>query len=141
MKKYCSFIILLFIANNLLAQNVSIKKDTIFKGKAAYALFKKSKTGPVHYFINSVDGKELMEAHYSHLDDKGKPLFVVTFLNDHQQAMVIKQPGFPASFIKEIVRYDLINNGSSIDPQRELRFINAHHVPMGYADVDQLIEY
>jgi hypothetical protein len=134
-------IVLLFIANNILAQNVSLKKDTIFKGKTVYGMFKKSKAKPVRYFINFIDGNALMDIHCSHLDVKGKPLYVVTFLNDHKQAMITKQPGFPTSFIKEVVKYNLVNNGSSVDPGPETQFINAHPMPIGYADVDQLIEY
>jgi len=133
--------LLVFITNHVIAQNISLSGDKILKGKTTYAIFKKSKTKPVRYFINSVDGKPLVEVHYSHLDLKNKPLYVVTFLQDHHQAMIARQAGFPGSFIKDVVKYNLITNGSLVNTNSEAQFINAHGMPMGYADVDQLIEY
>ncbi len=141
MKNSLLFIALLFIAQNTFAQNVHLKKDTIINGKNAYAIFKKGNSKPLRYFICSLEGKELAEAHYSRINDKGRQLYVLTFLNDHKQAMINKQADFPLSFIKEIVKCNLIDNGLAINNQSELQFIATHSLPEGYTDIDQLIEY
>jgi len=141
MKNRLLFIALVFTSYSTLAQNVSLKKDTILSGKKAYAIFKKNNSTPSRYFIYSLAGKELMEIHYGHINEKEKPLYIITFSNDHKQAMIGKQPGFPKSLILEIVKYNLIDNGLAINDRSELQFIKAHSLPDGYTDLDQLIEY
>ena len=81
-----------------------------------------------------------MEIHYSHLNAKDKLLYVVTFLNDHNQAMISKEPDFPLSFVKQVIKEHLINSGS-VNSQSELQFINTHSLPMGYTDVAEIINY
>lgn len=130
----------IFIVHTSLAQNVTLKHDTIFANKNPYAIFKKGKTQPLRYAIYSFDDKALMKLHSGRIDIKGLPGYVVTFLNDRKQGMVIKDGNFPLPFIREIVKYNVINTGSSVNAQSESEFIKAHPLPDGYTDVEQFMD-
>ena len=137
--KHCILITLsVLLACKAIAQNASLKHDTIYANKAPYALLKK---GPTRIFICDLNGHELMEVHNGRIELKGHPGYVVNFLNDMKQAMVIKDAHYPLSFINEVIRYHLIENSSTINIPAEQRFIHEHPMPDGYTDVEQLIEY
>ncbi len=133
-------LLLLFSVDILSAQSVFLKKDTIVAGKTNYALFKKGNTQPLEYFVYNLKGVELLEMHCGRIEINGKPGYVVNFLNDMKQAMITKDAGFPSTFIKEIVSRQLIV-GNMIDKESELKFIAANPLPVGYTDVEQLIEF
>ena len=140
MKRILLLIFLVSIATGSFAQDVTIRNDTIFTGKTAYAILRKSTSKPVRCRIYAIDGKELMEAHYSHLNTGSKPLYVVTFLNDYKQAMVTGHADFPKSFATDIVKNHLIHN-NTVDLASEQQFINIHALPLGYTDVNEIIDY
>lgn len=140
MKNAILIISAFLIAHIAFAQNVTLKHDTIFTNKTPYALFKKGKAKPLRYFVCDLNGNELMEVHNGRIEIKGQPGYVVNFLNDMKQGMIIKDAHFPMSFINEVVSYHLIARGTIINVS-ELQFIVAHPLPDGYTDVEQLIEY
>lgn len=141
MKKMQLPILILFFISPSFAQRVSLKKDTILIGKTPVALLVTGVRKPIGYLINSLSGQELIETHNARIEIKGQPAYVVTFLNDHKQAIVTKQKPFPLALIKELVKYNMIISGNIIDPRSETLFINTHPVPEGYTDIEQLIEY
>jgi len=141
MKKIQLFILTLSFINLSFAQQITLKKDTILIGNKPFALLQESKGQFKRYYINSLYGEQLIEMHNSRIEIKGKPAYVVTFLNDHRQAMVVKQNPFPLSLIRELLKYNIMIGGDVIDTRSETLFINTHQLPEGYTDIDQLIEY
>jgi hypothetical protein len=139
MKKEYIFLLLLLIASSSYAQRITIKNDTVIASSAPYAIFKKG-DGPMRYHINGLNQQPLLELHNSHLEIQGKPTYVITFLNDHRQALFTEQKPFPGFFLTEIIKCKLINNGS-IEPTAEKIFISTHPLPDGYTDVEQTINY
>ena len=133
-------IIAILICNLVSAQKVSVKKDTVYAENKPYALFKKSTTLNKRYFVYDLKGVELMELHSGRIELKGRQGYVVNFLNDMKQAMIVKDAQFPGSFLKELVSRKLIAGGA-ISKEAEIKFIAAHPLPDGYTDVEQLIEY
>jgi len=140
MKYYLIVIALLAIVQPTIAQNIALRKDTIFCNHAPYAIFKKSKT-QVRYFICDLKGAELMEIHSGRILIGDQPGYVVNFLSDMKQAMIVKDTHFPSSFLKQVVAANLVSNGATINPEAELKFITSHPLPTGYTDVEQLIEF
>ena len=130
----------IFTMLDVTAQNISLRKDTVFKGGTALAILKKKNPNTRSYAILSLTGKELIEIHYSHLNSNGKLLYIVTFMNDHGQAMIAKQPGFPLSFVKEVIKDNLISK-EFVNNEPELQFIKTHSLPMGYTDVAEIRDY
>ena len=140
MKNVALLIGIIFIVQISFAQNVTLKHDTIFADKTPYAIFKKAKTQPARYAVFALGGTELMELHSGRINVKGKPGYVVTFLSDHKQGMVIKDGNFPLSFLNVLVKYNLISKGMSVNAQTESEFIKAHPLPDGYTDVEQFVD-
>ena len=140
MQKHILFIAAIFTAATAGAQNISVKKDTVYAGHEHVALFKKTPRPPFGYFITSLTGNDLITFHYSHVQEKGKPGYVITFVKDGKQGILAQQPGFPASMIAELFKCHLINKGT-VDEKYEAEFLARHPLPKGYTDTDQLIEY
>ena len=141
MKNIVLFILSGFFACTIKAQSVVLKNDSVFVNKKLYTLFIPVRSSRNVDAFFSFTGELLIEAHNGHINVKGKPGYVVTFLNDQQQCMIVKDGRFPLSFIKGVVQYDLIKNGTAVNEERELKFIKDHPMPDGYTDVDRLIEY
>ena len=141
MKKLFLLAIMVAATHGLFAQNITLKHDTVFLKKAPYAMFKKDQPQPVQYSVCALNGKELIDIHDSRIVVKGQQTYVVTFLNDRRQAMIIKDKDFPRSFIKEMVHDHLISKGASVSRLPELRFINTHPMPDGYTDVAKIVNY
>ena len=141
LKKIALLICLVSIVACSFAQSVSLKNDTIYANKLPYALLKRVQAKSVGYSVLALDGTRLMELHNAHVDIKAKPAYVVTFLNDKKQGMVVSDAHFPVSFINEVVKYNVISKGASVNEQSELQFLKVHPLPDGYTDVDKLIEY
>ncbi len=141
MKKVVLLIIGIAICYGTFGQSVSLKKDTIMVNRKPYALFKKTHEQPLKYIVYALGGLDLLEIHAGRVEIKGRPGYVVTFLNNSKQAMITKDSHFPISFFREMVKYDLVKNGASINETRALQFIKAHPMPDGYTDVEQIINY
>lgn len=141
MKKVQLLTLTLFFICPSFAQQASLKKDTILVSNKPFALFQKSTGQFKQYYLKSLEGEERIEMHNARIELKGKAALVVTFLNDHRQAMVVRQNPFPLSLIKELLKYNIIINGGVIDTRFETQFINTHQLPEGYTDIEQLIEY
>lgn len=133
--------IFIFFSGNSFAQKILLKKDTIFSGKTPYALWEQGKKKPVRHFIHGLDGKKLIELHDSRTDIKGKPGYVLTFLDDQKQCMVIKDAAYPVSLFKELTKYNLMCGDTTANREKKQAFIAAHPLPDGYHDVEQFIEY
>jgi hypothetical protein len=117
------------------AQNISFHKDTVLSGNKPYVICKQYHKTPSRYTIYSPDGKQLVELHDGRIDIKGKPGYVLTFLNDRKQCMVAKDTAFPRSLFRQFVQSKVID-GRAIDPRSEQQFVDAHPLPAGYADVE-----
>ncbi len=139
MLKHTLFVITVFAALTADAQNISIKNDTIYKGHEPLALFKKTPRPPFAYFITALTGDELISFRYSHVEEKGKPGYVINFVNDGKQGMLPKQAGFPVSMVSELFKCHLFKNGA-IDEKAEAEFLAHHPLPKGYTDTDQVVE-
>lgn len=122
------------------AQKISLKSDTIMAGKTPIGLFRKGKAKPWRYFVCNLNGNELLEIHNGRVDVGGKPGYVVNFLNDMLQGMIVKDAQFPMSFLNNLASFGLIKDGAVV-PANEQRFIKAYPLPVGYTDVEQLIEF
>ena len=140
MLKPTLFLITVFVTVTAMAQKISIRKDTVYAGHEKVALFKKTPRPPFAYFITTLTGDELISFHYSHVQEKGKPGYVINFVNDDKQGMLAQQPGFPTSLVAELYKCHLFKDGA-IDAKSEAAFLVAHPLPKGYTDTDQLIEY
>ena len=102
------FSLLAFAGFTLSAQKVTEKKDTLFAGKTPYGLLKKGNAQPLRYTIYNLKGVEQIELHSGRIEIKGKPGYVVTFLNNQMQAMILKDDQFPKTFLNEVVYRKLI---------------------------------
>ncbi len=140
MPKPTVFIIAVFFATTACAQDISIKKDTIFSGSERIALFKTSTKGPDRYFITTFGGDELIALHRSMVTENGKPGYIVTFVHDDGQGILAKQSGFPLSMVSELCKGNLLKKDGSIDHKSEVEFLIAHPLPKGYTDMDQVVE-
>ena len=141
MNKYLLVLIALLVTNRSFAQKISIKNDTVFSDDTRIAIFKTEQKQPLRYAISSLNGNALITIHSSRrVEIKGKPSFVVTFLNDSKQAFVIRQSDNDRSIVTEIVKNGIIKS-NSVSEQAEADFIKKHPLPNGYIDPDQLIEY
>ena len=141
MKKYLLVLNAILLAYASFAQKISIKNDTVFSDDSRIAIFKTEQKQPLRYAISALNGSVLITIHSSRrIEIKGKPSFVVTFLNDSKQAFVIRQSDDDRSIVTEIVKNGVIKS-NSVSEQAEADFIKKHPLPNGYIDPDQLIEY
>ena len=120
------------------SQNATIRKDTIMAGSVRYGCLMSQLTAQ-RYLVTSLVGEKLIDIHRAHVEVKGQPAFVVTFLNDHGQAFVAKGTNFPTSLIKELIDRNILNPGG-INYQAESLFISTHPLPDGYTDPDKAVE-
>ena len=140
MKNIALLLVTVLVSSASFAQNVSLKKDTIYLDKTPVALFQRSNSKPVRYFLATLKGARLMELHDARIDVNSKPGIVVAFLSDHRQAMITQGDDFPLSFLKEITRIGFIISGPQIKPTLESEFIKVHPLPAGYIDVEQFMD-
>jgi len=139
MLKQTLFIIIVFAGLDAGAQNISIRKDTIYAGHEPLALFKKTPRPPFGYFITTLTRRELISFRSSHTQKKGKPGYVITFVADQKQGILAQQPGFPTSMVAELVKFHLFKNGA-IDAKAEAEFLAHHPLPKGFAHKGQVAE-
>src|ERR1700744_4174412 len=103
MKNALLLFIAVFISAAAVGQRVSLRKDTIYSNGMPCALFRQTAERHVQYLIYSLNGKPVINIHYSHVDKDGKQGYVVTFLNDYKQGMIYRKTGYMPSIIKELV--------------------------------------
>ena len=120
----------LFTAD-VFAQQFTMRHDTIIVAGRVYGILAENGTED-QYFVRSPSGVNLCEIHYSHVYEKGRPMYVLTFLNDNKQAAIYK---IKKSFVPAIVRYDLIVK-YDISAIGELKYTKENPLPANYADVD-----
>ena len=140
MRKNPLFFIAMFLTVSSFAQSISIKKDVIYVDSKAVGNCKMTQKQPLKYAVSTLYGKALITIHYSRMEIKGVPGYIVTFLNDGKQAMIEQRAKTAESFVAEIMKSHLIEN-EAVNEQAEAIFINNHPLPEGYTDIDKLIEY
>ncbi len=123
------------------AQNISLRKDTLYSDDEKYALFTKSPEQPYKYSVLGLDGAPLLTIHNGRIEVDGRPGYIITFENDKRQGIIGALPGFPQSVLAELVKSRLVEKGEFINVVAKAEFLNNHPLPAGYTDVDQLIEY
>ena len=139
MLKHTLFVITVLATVTAGAQNISIKKDTIYVGHDKLALYKKTPRPPFGYFITALNGDELISFHSSHIQKNGKTSYIITFVADEKQGMLAQRPGFPTSMVADLVKFHLFKNGA-IDAKSEAEFLAHHPLPKGFAEIDQVVE-
>src|ERR1043165_467003 len=104
---------------------VTIKKDTIMANGRPYALLVKNDDRPAGYCIWSFTGDCLIEMHNSRIEQKGKPMWILSFPHD-KQAMMPKRRGVPLGVLAELVKYGVIKDGKELDDKGVRNFIFYH---------------
>ncbi len=118
------------------AQDVTLNGETIMSNGTPYAKLKKSNGHPLRYDIYSLSGERLITVHHNKNMIDGNPAYVMTFLNDHEQAIIVNRTSFPNGLIKKIVKYNLIDNGSTVNKTSEAEFVDKFPIPEGYLEVE-----
>ena len=119
------------------AQDITLNGETIMANGKPYAMLKKSKGHPIRYEIYSLSGERLITVRHNRNMIDGNPAYVMTFMNDHEQAIILNKTTFPAGLIKKVVKYKLIDNGATINKAAEAEFIDKYPVPEGYLEVEE----
>ena len=140
MKNYLPVFLLSLLVTSAFAQKITIKKDTISVNGSKLLLMQTASQQPLKYIVSALDGRQLLTIHYSRLEKKGDPSYIITFTHDGKQALTTKHRKDPEAFIREILNYKLVKN-NLVDEQAEAAFIKTHSFPDGYTDLDKLIEY
>jgi len=140
MRKNLLFFIAMILTVSCFAQSISLKKDVIYADGKAVGICKMTQKQPLKYAINTIEGKALITIHYSRMEIKGVPGYIITFLNDGRQAMITQRAKNAEPFVAEILKNHLMENEVVNEPAEAL-FINNHPLPEGYTDIDKLIEY
>lgn len=121
------------------AQQVTIRRDTIYNGNRPLALLSERKEIPVRYFISSFYGDPLIRISDARIEVGGKPAYVVTFPGNRKKGMLTAAHR-PKDIVTEIVNYHVITRMGTIDTLAENIFIKEHPLPKGYTDVDRPME-
>jgi hypothetical protein len=137
--KSFAFLALLLPVKVSYCQRVIWNNDTVFVDKLPALLCKKG-DDQKRFEIMDLHGRQLIDIHNSRVQIDDKTSYVVTFLNDQKQTMIVEQAPFPLSLLNDMLKNELIIK-NEIDPITEATYVAAHPLPGGYIDVDQIANY
>ena len=120
------------------AQSVTMKKDTVLINHKPVVRMERQSFD--HYIFETMEGHRLLEAHNSKTEQKGKQVWVITFLNDKKKASFLRVGKSALGIAQSVCGAGLLRN-SEVDVVAESKYISAHPLPEGYTDIDDLIEY
>jgi hypothetical protein len=134
--KYLLLLFAVFCFADLSAQKISFHKDTVFADKLPYAVYHATIKSPPRDSLWTLSGEQIAALHSSRTEVKALPAYVLTFAASGRECTLLRDKSFPASLLREMMKYKVLNTDHSPSPEGELNFIKAHPLPAGYIDID-----
>ena len=134
------FLSLLFCALSGDSQSIRYLGETIYASNKAFALLRQTHIIPKTYAIETLNNDELIRIYPGKTHIKGRPCYIITFVNDGRQAMLPDSKDFINKLVREIVKAEMIKD-NAVNTSAEELFIKAHPMPKGYEDVEQTRDF
>lgn len=114
---------------------ISYSDDTVLLDDMPYVIFRPIMdiasgyaSGYAFYGLNGIKLIEVSRSPYFiYINEKAG--YIVSFLNNSRKSLVLRDDKFPNTLVNEIVRFQLIDRGITINEQAEERFIRFHPLP------------